>query len=125
MHMDARETSRRIRQPIATTDDIENAFDLITYEKGGAVLGMFERWIGPDGFRDGLRAYMAKHRFGSATSADLLEALSQGAKRDVSRPFLTFLDQPGGPFLEVAPRCDGQPRAHGRQSPPAPVGSPS
>ena len=35
-------------QPIQSNDDIANAFDEITYEKGAAVIEMFERWIGPE-----------------------------------------------------------------------------
>src|SRR5437016_5535899 len=34
--------ARRIRQPIESAPDIDNAFDGITYNKGAAVLGMFE-----------------------------------------------------------------------------------
>jgi cytosol alanyl aminopeptidase len=34
--------ARRIRQPIEAKDDIGNAFDSITYQKGAAVIGMFE-----------------------------------------------------------------------------------
>ena len=39
-------SARKIRQPIESKDDINNAFDGITYEKGGAVIGMFENWMG-------------------------------------------------------------------------------
>ena len=123
MSDDAREASRQIRQPIESNDDIENAFDTITYEKGGAVLGMFERWIGEEPFREGLRSHLEHHRFGSATSADLLLALSASAKRDVAAAFRTFLDQPGVPFVEVDVRCDGRPRAHLTQSRLVSIGS--
>ena len=30
-------------------------FDVLTYQKGGAVLRMLEQYIGPDVFRDGVR----------------------------------------------------------------------
>src|SRR5262249_30697629 len=48
---DSLAASRKIRQEIDTKDDISNAFDGITYEKGAAVIGMFENWMGPEDFR--------------------------------------------------------------------------
>jgi alanyl aminopeptidase len=48
-------SARRIRQPIESNYDIFNAFDPITYAKGGAVLWMFERWIGEERFRQALQ----------------------------------------------------------------------
>src|SRR5262249_1343495 len=71
-------TARRIREPIAGVGDIFQAFDDITYAKGMSVLAMFEHAIGPERFRDGVRAYIARHRFGNATSADLVAAISEG-----------------------------------------------
>src|SRR5690606_667132 len=100
--------ARQIRQPVESDHDIHNAFDAITYRKGGAVLGMFERWLGPETFRDGLRRYMRRHAHGSATADDLLRALGDAAGRDVATPFNTFLMQPGLPFVEAATRCEGK-----------------
>ena len=39
---DSLATARRIRQPIESEHDIQNAFDGITYIKGEAVIEMFE-----------------------------------------------------------------------------------
>src|SRR5262245_24355450 len=124
MNVDSLASARRIRQPIASTHDIANAFDDITYQKGAGVLGMFEHWLGPDTFRAGVRDYLAQHRFGSATAADLLQALSGAAGRDVSGPFRSFLDQSGVPLLEARLVCDGSgARLELRQSRSLPVGS--
>jgi alanyl aminopeptidase len=43
-------TARKIRQEIETKGDISNAFDGITYNKGAAVIGLFESWMGPEVF---------------------------------------------------------------------------
>ena len=53
MNADSLFTARKIRQEIADDSDIDSAFDSITYDKGGAVLSMFERWIGPEVFQKG------------------------------------------------------------------------
>src|SRR5262245_32873700 len=48
MAADSLASARRIRQPIESAHDIENAFDDITYSKGAGVLAMFERWLGAE-----------------------------------------------------------------------------
>jgi alanyl aminopeptidase len=105
MSSDSLAAARQIRQPIANEDDIRNAFDSITYQKGGGVLAMFERWVGEDVFRDGIRLYLRQHRFSTARSEDLLQALSEVAGRDVATPFLSFLEQPGVPLVSADLAC--------------------
>jgi alanyl aminopeptidase len=126
-------TARRVRQPISNAGDIFQAFDGITYQKGASILAMFERAIGPDKFRDGVRAYIARHRHGSATSADFIAAISEVAGRDVGPAFHSFLDQAGAPVVRGELRCEpGQPprlaltqRRYVRPgSPPVPEGTP-
>src|SRR5262249_52757249 len=48
-------TARKIRQPIETPGDILNVFDGITYAKGASVLNMFEAYVGPELFQNGVR----------------------------------------------------------------------
>ncbi len=105
MSSDALAAARQIRQPVATEDDVRNAFDSITYQKGGGVLAMFERWMGEDTFRDGIRAYLRAHRFGTARSEDLMAALAEASGRDVGTPFLSFLEQPGLPLVGANLSC--------------------
>jgi alanyl aminopeptidase len=102
MGVDSLGSARSIRQPIETNHDIKNAFDWITYEKGGAVLAMFERWMGADTFREGIRLYLRRYQGGTATSADLLAALDEVSEHEVTSPFLSFLNQPGVPLVTGA-----------------------
>jgi alanyl aminopeptidase len=105
MDLDSLISARSIRQPIENNHDIENAFDAITYEKGGAVLAMFERWVGIEAFRDGIRLYLGRHKNGTATSGDLLAALDEASDLEVTAPFLSFLTRSGVPLITVS---DGQ-----------------
>src|SRR5262249_15593257 len=116
-------SARQIRQEIKDDNDIANAFDTITYSKGAAVLGMFERWVGPEVFRKGIAAYLNQHRFGNAVEADLLSAVSTAAGRDVMTPFRTFLFQPGVPLVEASLDCTGKPALKLKQSRFLPIGS--
>lgn len=107
MSEDSLASARMIRQPIDTTHDITSAFDAITYSKGGAVLGMFERYLGAEVFRRGVVRYLTAHRFGSATADDLLSALSAEAQQELSAPLNSFLRQTGVPLLQVQVSCEG------------------
>jgi alanyl aminopeptidase len=117
-------SARAIRQAIETKDDIGNAFDGITYQKGAAVIGMFEAWMGPENFRQGVQSYMKQYAFRTATAGDFLDSLSSSGKKDVATPFFTFLNQAGIPDVSVAVECkkDG-PVAHLAQSRFLPLGS--
>ena len=108
MSQDSLASTRRIREPITVSTDIASAFDGITYDKGGAVLAMIERYIGADRFREGIRAYLRRHAKGNATSADLVEALATASESPaaVRAAFASFLDQPGVPMLRIAVDCN-------------------
>lgn len=108
MGVDSLVSARQIRQPIESNHDIRNAFDSITYRKGGGVLSMFETWLGEETFRDGIRAYIREHAWGNATYEDLLRALSEAAGRDIAPSFSSFLFQPGLPMLQVSQACEGE-----------------
>jgi len=104
-------STRKIRQPIESRGDIETAFDGITYQKGAAVLAMFERWIGEEKFRDGMRTYLARHAFGSGSSDDLIATLAErsGKGEAFAKAMRSFLDQPGVPLVRARLDCkDGK-----------------
>ncbi len=100
-------SARKIRQEIVTSDDIYNAFDGISYQKGGAVISMFESWIGSDAFRAGVRRYMKEHPYGTATSRDFLQAVEAESRPGVAAAFSSFLDQAGVPLVDVSLDCGG------------------
>jgi len=109
MGADSLASTRRIHEPIRDFTDIQSAFDGITYQKGGAVLNMFEQYIGPEAFRTGIREYLQAHARGNATSADLIEAVAAQGDRPqaIAQAFYSFIDQPGVPFVQIGVECDG------------------
>ncbi|HTJ45900.1 MAG TPA: M1 family metallopeptidase [Kofleriaceae bacterium] len=106
MQADALPGARPLHREIHATSEIEGAFDAISYEKGGAVLSMFERWVGADAFRSGVRAYLAKHAKGNATADDFVAAIASMSTPEVSESFRGFLDQAGVPLVRASLRCD-------------------
>ncbi len=100
-------SARKIRQEINSNDDIVNAFDGISYQKGAAILTMFEAWTGPAKFQAGVHAYLEAHRFGNATESDFLQAIQGATQPGVAAAFSTFLDQAGVPVIAVTLDCAG------------------
>lgn len=124
MHSDSLVTARAIRQPIKSTGDILNAFDGITYEKGSAVIHMFEEYLGPEKFRKGMHDYLEHYSYGSADLDGFLSAISTSTGQDIGPAFKTFLNQPGLPLVEASMRMqDGKPIVHLTQSRYLPLGS--
>lgn len=104
MKSDSLVSARRIRQPIESNNDIVNAFDPITYAKGGAVLGMFERWLGEERFQRALQRYLVKYADRNATAAEFLAELNE-VEPAAGEAFATFLDQAGLPLLSMELNC--------------------
>jgi alanyl aminopeptidase len=98
----------RVRQSVDRYEDVRTAFNGITYAKGEVVIGMFEQWLGPDKFREGVRAYVKRHAWGNATAEDFLAALG-AADSTVIPAFRSFVERPGAPLLDVALDCSGPP----------------
>ncbi|MGH8118137.1 MAG: M1 family metallopeptidase [Rhodanobacteraceae bacterium] len=108
MQNDSLASARMIRQPITGNGDIETAFDGITYQKGAAVIGMFEHFVGDKVFRSGMRAYIKAHAFGNADADDLVDAIATAAGKGekFKAAFKSFLNQNGVPLLTTKLDCD-------------------
>jgi cytosol alanyl aminopeptidase len=116
-------SARKIRQEINSKDDISNAFDSITYNKGAAVIGMFENWTGSEEFRKGVHAYLEQYAFRNATAPEFLDSVSSASKKNIAQPFETFLNQAGVPLLSVKLTCSQSPVLHLQQKRYLPLGS--
>ena len=106
MGADSLANARQIRNPITRNADILDAFDGITYRKGGGVLSMFENFLGEDAFRDGMRLHMRRFEDGVADVNDFMTSLADGAKTPgIVDSFNSFILQPGIPYLDVQFTC--------------------
>jgi alanyl aminopeptidase len=124
MEGDTLASARAIRQPVTRTAQIDDQFDMLTYTKGGAVLGMFERWLGREVFRRGVHEYLVAHAHGTGDTTAFFAAISKAAGRDVAPSFRTFLDQPGAPLIAAKVACAaGGARLELEQSRYLPVGA--
>ena len=101
MSTDARLSTRAIRQPVSSLDNLLQSADELAYQKGQSVLSMIETWVGPEAFRKGVLDYLAAHEWRNAVAADLWNAVSRASGKDVAGVMATFLDQPGVPLVTV------------------------
>ncbi|MGZ5099951.1 MAG: M1 family metallopeptidase [Usitatibacter sp.] len=110
LQADRLDSARRVHNPVTVKNDVYGAFDRITYDKGAEVLSMFEGWLGPERFRQGVRDYLGRHAWGSATSLDFVRALGEasGRRESAIAAFTAFIEQPGVPLIDVALRCQGK-----------------
>ncbi|MBD7921885.1 M1 family metallopeptidase [Xanthomonas bonasiae] len=107
MGRDAYATTHPVVQKVDTVEQASQAFDGITYEKGSAVIGMLEDYVGADAWRDGVRRYIKKRAYGNAVTGDLWQEIDAAAP---GKQFLQvahdFTLQPGVPLIKVAASCN-------------------
>jgi alanyl aminopeptidase len=108
MDIDALKSARAVRGPVRTSEDVNDSFDDITYEKAGAVLSMIESWVGPATFQKALRDYVRAYAWKNASAEDLLRALDLASNKDVTKVARSFLDRAGVPSLRVSLACEKQ-----------------
>ena len=101
MEGDARSTTHSIQQPIATEAEANSAFDDITYKKGQSFLRMLESFLGENVFREGVRKYIATHKYSNSTTADLWSALAEASGKPVVQIAAGWTEQPGFPIVSV------------------------
>ena len=125
MGSDSLAAARQIRNPINANGDILDAFDGITYRKGGGVLSMFENYVGEEAFREGMRLHMKRYEHGVADVNDFMQSLADGSGNpEVVEAFSSFIFQPGIPLLSTRFVCqDDEGSLVVSQSRYAPLGS--
>jgi aminopeptidase N len=100
-------STRAIRTHVETPAEIESVFDGIAYGKTAAVLRMVESYIGPELFRNGIRAYLTRFSWSNASAEDFWNTMAATTKEPLDRIFSTFVLQPGSPLVTVDTKCEG------------------
>ncbi len=107
MRRDALASAEPVKQYFAADDDFTENVG-VHYNKGKAILTMFEQQIGAEAFRKGVLDYIEKYRWGNATSDDLWQSLSESSgSADLATSLATFIEQPGVPMISLRQTDDG------------------
>ncbi|KFG90234.1 Aminopeptidase N [Sphingobium herbicidovorans NBRC 16415] len=108
MALDALATTHPVVQKINTVEEVNQAFDDITYEKGEAVITMLEGFAGEDVWREGIRSYMKAHAYGNTVTDDLWKAVEGAGAKGLVSIAHDFTSQPGIPLVKVdSAQCKG------------------
>ncbi|MBB4153180.1 aminopeptidase N [Sphingomonas jinjuensis] len=108
MGIDSTAATHPIIRPVTSVAQISEAFDGITYSKGQQVIGMMEATLSADTFRNGIRRYMAKYKYGNTVTDQLWAELSAAAGRDVTTIAHDFTLQGGVPLVTLkSATCSG------------------
>ncbi len=104
MDLDSLASARAVREPIALNENVRNAYDAITYNKGLAVIGMVDAYFGADTFRPALGRYVEAYEDGVAGSPEFFEIIgAETGEPDLTRAFRSFVEQNGLPLMTIAP----------------------
>jgi puromycin-sensitive aminopeptidase len=105
---DSLTNTRPIEYPVISPADAEGMFDILTYEKGAAVVRMLEQYLGEDQFRTGIRQYLAEHAYGTTETTDLWDAIESATGEPVRRIMDSWIFQGGFPVISVDIVNDGR-----------------
>ncbi|MEO7178200.1 MAG: M1 family metallopeptidase [Allosphingosinicella sp.] len=101
INLDSVSSTHPVVQRISTVEQISQAFDAITYQKGEAVLTMVEDYVGEDAWRRGVQDYVRAHKLGNTQTDDLWQAVERAAGKPVTAIAHDFTLQPGVPLIRV------------------------
>ncbi len=108
LNIDAGKVTRTIRAKAETPAQINEMFDGITYQKGGAVLAMVENYLGPETFRRGVHNYLSAHLYANATAEDFWNAQTKTSGKPVDKVMNSFVSLPGVPVLNISAPKNGK-----------------
>ncbi|MFM8856807.1 MAG: M1 family metallopeptidase [Actinomycetota bacterium] len=102
---DSLSSTRPVEFEVRSPQDCEGMFDVLTYQKGGALLRMLEQYLGTERFRDGIRRYLHTHSYGNTETSDLWDAIEEAVSDSGGEPVRAMMDswiwQPGYPLVRV------------------------
>jgi aminopeptidase N len=94
-----------IYQDIPNLLDAKSAYGAIVYSKAPGLLRQLEFLIGPDKFRDGLRLYLAAHKYGNAEWSDLVRAFEQSSGISLAAWADAWIRHRGMPLVTISWSC--------------------
>jgi len=99
---DALAATRPIEIEVASPEEANAMFDVLTYQKGSSVLRMLEQYLGEESFRAGVTRYLKTHAYANTETADLWAALEAESGEPVGEIMDTWIFQGGYPRISVA-----------------------
>ena len=107
--VDSLASTRPVEFPVESPNDCEGMFDVLTYQKGGALLRMLEMYLGQEEFRAGVSKYLRAHAYSNTETNDLWDSIEASIKEhNGDAPVRALMDswiwQPGYPLVSASLR---------------------
>jgi puromycin-sensitive aminopeptidase len=102
MLTDGLRNTRPVEYPVGRPEEAEGMFDVLTYQKGAAVLRMLEQYLGAEPFRRGIVRYLNEHRFANTETTDLWDAIEAESGEPARAVMDSWIDQGGYPLVSVS-----------------------
>jgi len=100
--IDGLRSTRPIEFTVQRPDEARAMFDVLTYQKGAAVLRMLQQYLGEERFRAGVGQYLQEHAYGNTETGDLWDALEHASGQPVRRTMDSWIFQEGYPLVSVS-----------------------
>ena len=100
--VDSLAATRAVEFEVRSPADADGMFDVLTYQKGGALLRMLQQYLGADRFRSGIRHYLTTHAYGNTETGDLWDAIERVTGEPVRRLMDSWIWQPGFPLVSAS-----------------------
>ena len=92
-----------VRFDYTSTDDM---FDMVSYNKGGAILHMLRRYLGDEAFFQGVTDYLKTHAYGNGEAHQLRLSFEKISGKDLSWFFNQWYFGNGNPTVKVEKHYD-------------------
>ena len=99
---DSLESTRSVEFEVRSPADADGMFDVLTYQKGGALLRMLEQYLDPERFRAGVSHYLKLHSYSNTDTNDLWDAIEETSSEPVRRIMDSWIWQPGYPLVSAS-----------------------
>ncbi|MEL6891067.1 MAG: M1 family metallopeptidase [Actinomycetota bacterium] len=99
---DSLSSTRSVEFEVRSPEEAEAMFDVLTYQKGGALLRMLEQYLGAERFREGVSHYLTTHSYANTETADLWDAIEATSGEPVRRIMDSWIWQPGYPLVSAS-----------------------
>ncbi len=94
-------STRPVEYEVRSPADCEGMFDVLTYQKGGALLRMLEQFLGAERFREGVSHYLRTHAYANTETSDLWDAIEATSGEPVRTMMDSWIWQPGYPIVRA------------------------
>lgn len=101
MKLDSLNSTHPIDVKVTKTNEINEIFDEISYEKGCCILRMLEHYIGENNMKLCLQNYIKTNAYKNATGDDLWDSIDSTLNQNIRKIMIAWIKQKGFPILHI------------------------